>query len=254
MPKCGFCLKTVPELHKKSHTQPKWMTKHAISPKGIRISKTENPKITQRSQWAEIICHDCEGLFSRYDTYAANLFGEDSKEFVEKNGIKAARYKAAEDVDVFFYHVTGINVKELQNFVFSVVIRQHLYLQKTKDPLLTEVEFNGLMKLMKEEHFNGIEYPIQVCNTDRDCVAIPPVRVSDDNSIRIMGSGIFVIVYMDSAKVGHIREVMLNEKENFFLERSSEQIGIMEDVKKMIAQMPQQARDYVNRKIDPKSK
>ncbi|RYZ90592.1 MAG: hypothetical protein EOP04_03475 [Proteobacteria bacterium] len=252
MIQCGFCLDNVAKLHKKSHTLPKWMTKHAVSPRGVHLSKTSNPKITQRSQWAEIICEGCEKLFSKFDTYAANLFGEDSKEFIEKNRIVAERFRYPE-TDVFFYRIKGINAKELQKFILSVVVRQNLFLLKNgEDSIIAADQQSRMRMIIQEDKFDAGSFPIQIFNTDRDCVALPPVVISSDGSIRFMGAGSLVIVHMNAENLVEILEMVLNENENFFVERSSAQIGIMEDVKQMISEMPQSSKDYVNQKLSLK--
>jgi hypothetical protein len=249
MPICGFCEKEVDRLHQRSHILPDWMCKSAIKPEGLKVTSGK-VQVTQRATWAAIVCAECETLFSIFDTYAANLWGENNAEWLEKQRIVSQRWKWDEGVDLFFFTLDGVKAKCVKDFVLSVAVRGNLHRKRQSlPPLMNDSQQKSMREQILGDSFNRDEFAVQLFATDRLCVAIGPTLLAEDQTIRFMGKGLFYILHIEAASQP-APEFLVNPGRNFIIEVGHLSIGLTQDAAKLISNLPDKAKEYATKKVE----
>ncbi|KHD87215.1 MAG: hypothetical protein OM95_15655 [Bdellovibrio sp. ArHS] len=119
---CPLCLKQVPHLKTNSHILPRWMLA-AIKQNGKLIKVDVKNKVVVRAQSdtvADIVCEDCEGLFTECDTFADQFF-KYKKFQLPDMVVQSGNEKVT--LEVHKEEAKPLLIR----FVASVMIRQHLY-------------------------------------------------------------------------------------------------------------------------------
>jgi hypothetical protein len=249
MPICGFCEKEVDQLHQRSHILPDWMCKSAIKPAGLKVGSGK-VQVTQRATTAAIVCNECEALFSKFDTYAANLWGENNAEWLKKQKIVGKRWKWDEGVELFFFTLDGVNAKLVKDFVLSVAVRGNLYRRaESLPPLMSDDRQKSIREQILGEAFNRDDFAVQLFATDRLCVAVGPTLLAEDQTIRFMGRGLFAILHLEKSSQP-ASEFLVNPGRNFIIEVGHLSIGLTQDAAKLISNLPGQAREYATKKVE----
>jgi len=203
MEACLFCLKKVSKLHQNSHIMPEWMHKDCYTEnhKALLLSfRTSTAIKVQRGIRGSFLCNDCEISFCKDDTYGSHLLAGNS--FINKVhgdvSLKTSHYFEG-NFKRNLTRVEGINFKKLQDFILSMVMRQHLYLISKGETLLNEFHYEAIKSLyLNKATLNDFSYPIIIYILDAsDSVVLPYLAMVKGNRIvRFKGGGYFFDVYV----------------------------------------------------------
>lgn len=110
-----------------------------------------------------LVCHDCENLFGKLDKKAADILrNKHTKTETKKAGIiyhqDFGRPINVETIDNF-------NFLDLQKFIFSVLIRGHIWHSKIGQSLLGDKHFKKIRELLRSEIVDDETYPIHLMKT-----------------------------------------------------------------------------------------
>lgn len=171
MKTCPICEQKIKNFHKNSHVMPKWIFKDIYDEKHIAMQITieQNPKKSdtkkiQGPSKGEFFCEDCEKETGEYDRYGASLFDHHS----QKNFPKTIKIECKKEDGTNCYYWSGVDFLKLQKFVYSIFLKQHLYI-KNKNGLgiFQNEDFVTLRSLYlhSSKILNDTAYPILIFKT-----------------------------------------------------------------------------------------
>lgn len=166
---CPFCEKEVSDFHPNSHIIPEWMyeensydEKHRAI--GLNLDNLEKENNVQQGYRGSFICRTCETNFSKNDRYGSLLLsskGKDSK--IQKDLVVETRTCQTDvgNTEVSFW--SNFKFKELQNFIFSILIRDHLWRKANNRAQLNDEHYQKIKILyLNETLIDDVSYPILV--------------------------------------------------------------------------------------------
>lgn len=167
MATCPVCQVPGIRLKKNSHTIPRFLilpTKRNgknvfISPDGINEKNWRDIK-------GDFVCSPCEALFAKDDEFAKGFFDDekyvkDRKEFLFSNGVQVG-------IEVYDNHI----FLKLKRFAISVILRQHLYLEKYEGTDLLGPHFTPLRDAYWTNTINESNYPMCMARYLDDFTAV----------------------------------------------------------------------------------
>ena len=166
MPVCPICKKSVPQLKINSHVMPEWMYKESevYEEKGraiaLNLQNNQRPaSFIQQGYRGNFMCENCEQKTAKLDSYASLIFKDE-------NDLTCLR-KEQQQISNFLvwqWHWSGFDFKQVQNFVFSICLRQHFYnlSKKRKSELIIEKHLKLLLSLYNSDDIDDGSYPISI--------------------------------------------------------------------------------------------
>ena len=247
MPICPFCKRLVSHFKANSHTIPEWMYKESrtYGKKGHAIAydrQNNTRNIVQQGYKGAFICNNCENEISKLDSYASTIF-KDRDIFYSKKNIKKKRITEITGIDIGSrtgYLWSSFNFKKIQNFIYSVCLRQHFYhLSKGQKGLIIEKHLKSLLQLYHSNKIDDESYPIFIIYCKKSelnrAVMVPSkrkmaghhivnfvacgfqfiVKVSSHNGLfnddmKLKHSGSILMPEMDAKELGVIRGILLH--------------------------------------------
>ena len=167
---CPICKNSVQNFKPNSHVIPEWMYKGAdmYDEKGriVKLDFSDNKKsFVQKGYRGKFICDNCEKQTAKLDSYASRLFknGNYSKKF-EKQEIfseKISKQNFFENRIEKGELWKGFEFKKIQNFIYSIYLRQHFYnLSKKEQGLFIEKHLSPILELYHSDTIDDKTYPI----------------------------------------------------------------------------------------------
>ncbi len=206
---CPFCQTQVPRLHPNSHVIPEWMYKKAYDEKHRAISldlDVLKKDIVQQGYRASIVCDKCENEFSKDDNYGCLLLSEDIEKRQVQRSLKKEEGKISNDVrEYLVYRWLDFDFKKLQGFIFSVLIRNHLWHRSVQKEHLSDKDFQKIKSIYSDDGLlDDDSYPIQVIKLSdegfRNVVMLPYVsRFAGDHRAYIFSGGGYLFHAMISS-------------------------------------------------------
>ena len=208
MPTCRYCSKEVPKLTKQSHIVPKWMYEGIFNDEKGRAFRPD-PKTrimvpVQDGIWRSFLCQNCEEMFGKDDTSASNLLTAKNPTFKQKKSLVIEDLNpgilAAERVERW----SGINFRELQKFVFGVLLRQCYGSFEGEEPCLIGEYLLEIRRRYEDELIlDDAVYPIAISRLVVDGfetgVRMPVLQNWVDFGVMVfMGGGYVFQVYVPS--------------------------------------------------------
>lgn len=175
---CPLCKKEIPFFKSNSHVIPEWMYKEAevYDEKGRTIEidnlKTSKPKMgfIQKGYRGDFICEDCEKETAKLDSYASLIFK--SGDSYPKRVTKEQKFTNQIQVNSLIEKVhfwSGFNFKKIQNFIYSICLRQHFYnLSKGKKGIIIDRHLHSLLELYRSDFTDDESYPIYIWQFDKE--------------------------------------------------------------------------------------
>lgn len=212
MQTCPFCDQQVKLLHQKSHIIPKWMEGEIYNSKGktiyTEITKGAKGDILQYSKpqkkqsgliAKDILCSNCEKDFGEFDKKAADIF-KNQHSIAETRSIGVLVYPSfGHPIQVTT--IKNFSFADLQRFIFSVIVRGHLWCGQRGMDLLGKKHFARFKEYLKGDIDSDCEYPIHLMKTKGFGFNFTPIRMRASGShwMQIFhGYGLLFTVYTSS--------------------------------------------------------
>src|SRR5579859_7341197 len=164
---CPFCLKEVPDFHSNSHIIPEWMYENSYDDKHRAVSLNLDDlkkDLVQQGLRGSFICSACEVKFSKDDDFGCQLLTKKVKNSkVQKDLIVETKICQLEigNTEVSFWR--NFEFKKFQNFIFSILIRNHLWKRTSQEKRLNEDHFQKIKYLyLNEALIDDVSYPIVI--------------------------------------------------------------------------------------------
>lgn len=205
MPICPLCKQSVLQFKSNSHIIPEWVYKEAQiydnRGRAIHLDLTNQKKLFfQKGYRGEFICNSCEQKTAELDRYASRIFKDRSicPTGVTKD-IKTLYTPSKEIVHIW----SGFDFKKIQNFIYSICLRQHCYnLSKGIEELIISKHLSKLLKLYHSDKIIDDEsYPIFIIYLDKSKkFIIPPYvdKMSGHHVIKFIACGLEFIIKVSS--------------------------------------------------------
>ena len=132
----------------------------------IELDFQNNKKtLLQKGYRGNFICDNCEKQTAVLDSYASKYFKSESypKEFKKQekfSDVVNQKLFAATGLEkIYFWN--GFNFKKIQNFIYSICLRQHFYnISKNKKGLIIDKHLYPILNLYRSEFIDDETYPI----------------------------------------------------------------------------------------------
>lgn len=203
MPLCPLCRKSVSEFKANSHVIPEWMYKGTdIYDEKRRIMKwdlkTNTESLLQKGYRGNFICANCEQETAELDRYASRVFrgGNHPKGFIKQEQPSNTRFKKR-------HFWQGFDFKKIQNFVYSICLRQHFYdVSQGRREIINKEHLCPILNLYRSESTDDKSYPVFIVYLSRDSefykIIISPhiSKKQDHHVIQFAACGFQFIVKM----------------------------------------------------------
>ena len=169
---CPFCENQVNEFKTDSHIIPKWMHQLSFGKQSTTYNVDLEEKrmvVAQDGLKADFICEDCEKLFAKDDQYASFVFKQVQVTPKVVNITNASKIKVdSYDGKIEALDLKGLDFKKLQKFIFSVVLREHMFQLLKGKSLLGDKHFSGMKMAYKDDqNLDDLNYPILINSIDK---------------------------------------------------------------------------------------
>lgn len=210
MPLCPLCKKSVSRFKTNSHVIPEWMYKEIqiYDEKGRIVHvNLQSPKknLIQKGYRGDFICGNCEEKTAMLDNYASLIFK--NKNSYPKGVKKEQKYdqelrrQSVEDHLKQIHLWSGFDFKKIQNFIYSICLRQHFYnLSKGNKGIVIDRHLHALLRLYHSDRIDDESYPIIIFSFSKDSkfhkIMIPPYadKMSGHHIIQFGACGFQFIV------------------------------------------------------------
>ena len=173
MKKCPFCENQVTKFKTDSHIIPKWMHRLSFGKQSTSYNvdlEESRMEIAQDGAKGDFICEECEKLFAKDDEYASFVFKQGQVKPSVVNIANAPIIKINCDrgyIDAL--ELGGMDFKKLQKFVFSVVLREHMYRLLKGKNLLGDKHFLRMKQIYHDyQNLDDTIYPILINAIDKN--------------------------------------------------------------------------------------
>ena len=186
MPVCPLCNKPVSHFKTNSHVIPEWMYKGSdiYDAKG-RIVEFDFPNhkkiLHQKGYRGNFICSNCEEETAKLDHYASLIFRSNNYsppgfQKTEKYPDEYVKQTPASPLLEKIQFLDGFDFKKIQNFVYSICLRQHFYdLSKNKKSLIISKHLSPILNLYHSNCIDDESYPIFILCFSRDTELYKPI-------------------------------------------------------------------------------
>lgn len=174
---CPLCEESVLCFKTNSHIIPEWMYRGGdlYDGKGRTIHldlKNSKKHIAQKGYRGSFICDQCEVNTAQLDSYASLIFK--NKDYCHD---KICKEKISFDINPF--HIwSGFDCKKVQNFIYSICLRQHFYkLAIGEEGLIIDRHLPRILELYRSDQMDDESYPISIFyleTEEKDKYIIPP--------------------------------------------------------------------------------
>ena len=191
-----------------SHVIPEWMYRgvkiYDEKGKAIQLDLANQKKLFfQKGYRGDFICNNCEQRTAELDRYASLIFKDRS--FCPK-GIKKTKKNLDELSEKIVHIWDGLDFKKIQNFIYSICLRQHFYnLSQGEKGLIINKHLSLLLKLYHSNQMDDESYPIFIIYLDeseKNKYIISPYvdKNSGHHIITFLACGLWFIIKVSSHK------------------------------------------------------
>jgi hypothetical protein len=197
-----------------------------VKHKAIKIEPNKIISKAQKGVYSSIICPGCEKKTQKYDHYASLIMTTRSPLSPKYLSIKReTTTRRFESESVSYSEWKGIDFFLFQKFVFSILLKTHLYYKKEGEYLLIEKHWNNILDLYTSTQIvDDSSYPIVVSalqgNHELNNHVLLPCRKNAKGHcfVEFAGCGFIFSVYVSShSKPQHVLKLKLNKNGNVLI-------------------------------------
>ena len=167
----------------------------------IRKTKRGERYLAQQGYKGTFICTDCEEKTAKLDSDASLIFKDRNS---CSSGVNKEKRILGRITKTITHIWSSFNFKNIQNFIYSICLRQHFYnLSNKTEGLIIDKHLSPLLGLYHSDKIDDQSYPIFICYFDTNEIykfIIPPHvdKILGHHYIKFIACGLKFIIKVSS--------------------------------------------------------
>ena len=136
--------------------------------------KNNQESLRQKGYRGKFMCDNCEQKTAELDRHASRIFKDENypQGFIKQEKPLNTRFEK-------IYLWKGFDFKKVQNFIYSICLRQHFYnLSKGRKGVIIKEHLCPILNLYRSESIDDKSYPVSIIYFSRDSEFYKPPIIS----------------------------------------------------------------------------